>query len=552
MRHFLKYDAVPLLSMLVVCAFPCVFLFARNASEVPAASMAPFLVVFCINALLLFGLSSVFLRNVSRAAFWTDLAMLVIINFCFLAVQLKRFFPWLRDRYLLAVLLVILAAVFILLVIKKPDLRTGCLLMFIAFGSMIFIHGVQAIPAVLQSHAVRDAFVQADTGGGPMGNPGGPGPGPDGPQDHPGGPGPGSDSPIAPPGGPGGPGNAPEDVPGSHLPEQVSFGDSQPNVYYFLFDEYGGFDNLQNYYNYDNSSFLSELEDRGFSVAYHSRNTEAVATDTIVPNLLNLDYVVKVDESGHKKAQLRNNCQLYRMFARNGYQVNLINHVDYLGSAGCRVLTSHQTRRTISEYLMRNSLYHKFPPLRELLEQFFVFDYGANYRASLDNALEAGLNCWQETGGTPTLTVGYIQCPHAPTMVGRHGEELPFSQGWNWRDHSLYLDQLKFMNDYILDLVDTIQENDPEALVILQSDHGNRYAIHMVQLEEWTEYDPHVENPYMQNILNCVYYQGETFDIEGETGINTLRTVFSQVLEADLPPIAPVQDYSYGYEDEHS
>lgn len=34
--------------------------------------------------------------------------------------------------------------------------------------------------------------------------------------------------------------------------------------------------------------------------------------------------------------------------------------------------------------------------------------------------------------------------PHAPTRVGRHGEELPFSQGWNWRDHSLYLDQLKF------------------------------------------------------------------------------------------------------------
>ena len=54
----------------------------------------------------------------------------------------------------------------------------------------------------------------------------------------------------------------------------------------------------------------------------------------------------------------------------------------------------------------------------------------------------------------------------------------------------------------------------------------------------------------MQNILNCVYYQGETFEIEGETGINTMRKVFSQVLGAELPPIEPVQDYSYGYEDE--
>ena len=135
-------------------------------------------------------------------------------------------------------------------------------------------------------------------------------------------------------------------------------------------------------------------------------------------------------------------------------------------------------------------------------------------------------------------------------MVGPHGEELPFAQGWNWRDHSLYLGQVEFINDYILKLIQEIKTNDPNALIVLQSDHGNRYAIHMVQLGEWESYDPYEENPYMQNILNCVYYQGETFEIEGETGINTMRKVFSQVLGAELPPIEPVQDYSYGYEDE--
>lgn len=503
MRHFLKYDAVPLLSMLAVCAFPCIFLYSQNASEVPASSMVPFLVVFLANALVFFGLGGLIFRNVSRAAFLTDLAMLVVINFCFLAVELRRVMPWLRDRYLLAVLLLALFALLILFLRKKPDLRTGCLLVLIAFGSMIVVHTIQAVPAMLQSHKVRQEFAQAP------------------PQD-------------------------------SGAPEAVQFGDSRPNVYYFLFDEYGGYDNLSHYYGFDNSAFLDALSDRGFSLSYHSRNTEAVATDTIVPNLLNLDYVVRVEESGHQKAQWRRNCRIYPMFKDNGYQVNLINHVDYLGTAGCRVLTSNQTRRTISEYLMRNSLYNKFPQLRDMLENFFVFDYGRNYRAGLDNALEAGLSCWQETGDQPTLTIGYIQCPHSPTMVGRHGEELPFSTGWNWRDHSLYLNQLKFMNDYILELVDTLREHDPEALIVLQSDHGNRYAIHMMQVGEWEDYDPHAENPYMQNILNCVYYCGQTFDIEGETGINTLRKVFSEVLGADLPPIEPVEDYSAGYEDEQS
>lgn len=506
-QHFLHYDLIPLLSMLAVCAFPCVFLYARNASEVPANSMIPFLVVFSLNALLFFGLSAIFLRNVSRAAFFSDLAMLVVINFCLLAVHLKRVLPFLRDRYLLALFILLLLGLFLLLIRKKPDLRTGCLLMLIAFGSMIFINTIQAIPAILSSHEVNREMMRG----------------------------------------------VPDDEnPNVQVEQNVQFGNNRPNVYYFLFDEYGGYDNLEHYYDFDNSAFLEDLEARGFSVSLHSHNTEAVATDTIVPNLLNMNYVVKVEESGHKKAQYRRSCLLYQMFADNGYQINLINHVDYLGTGGCHVLTSNQTRRTISEYLMRNSLYNKFPAFRRLLDQFFVADYGDNYRASLDNALEAELNCWQEAQDGPTLTVGYVQCPHSPTMVGPNGEDLPFSTGWNWRDHSLYLGQVEFINKHILKLVDTIQEHDPDALIFLQSDHGNRYAIHMVQLGEWTDYDPHEENQYMQNILNCVYYKGHSFDIEGETGINTMRKVFSQVLGANLPPITPVQDYSNNYVDEQS
>lgn len=512
LRHFVHYDLIPLLSMLAVCAFPCVFLYARNASEVPADSMLPFLVVFSLNALLFFGLSSIFQRNVSRSAFWTDLAMLVVINFCLLAVHLKRLIPFLRDRYLLAILLLLLLALFILLLRKKPDLRAGCLLVLIAFSSMILMNVIQAVPAILSSHEVKQELQRGD---------------PDG--------------------------EASTGTASGQKPSSMKFGDNRPNVYYFLFDEYGGYDNLLHYYDFDNSAFLGQLENRGFSVSLHSHNTEAVATDTIVPNLLNMDYVVKVEESGHKKAEYRRNNQLYQMFSNNGYQIDLINHVDYLGSGGCHVLTSNQTRRTISEYLMRNSIYYKSHALRALLDQFFVSDYGDNYRASLDNALEAELSSWEPAlERSPTLTVGYIQCPHSPTMVGPNGENLPFSTGWNWRDHSLYLGQVEFINKYILNLVDTIQEHDPDALIFLQSDHGNRYAIHMMQMGEWSSYDPHEENQYMQNVLNCVYYKGQTFDIEGETGINTMRMVFNQVLGTELAPITPVQDYSNNYVDEQS
>ena len=125
MRHFVKYDLVPLLSMAVICAFPCIFMYARNASEVEASEMVPFLLVFLASAAILFLVTLPFFRNASRAAFWTDLAMLVIINFCLVAEFIKRGIPFLRERYQLVIILLLLAALFVLLLKKKPDLRTG-------------------------------------------------------------------------------------------------------------------------------------------------------------------------------------------------------------------------------------------------------------------------------------------------------------------------------------------------------------------------------------------------------------------------------------------
>ena len=116
MRHFLKYDLVPLLSVAVICAFPCIFMYARNAAEADASQMVPFLLVFLASAAILLLVTLPFFRNVSRAAFWTDLAMLVIINFCLVTEYIKQVIPFLRERYQLVIIVLLLAALFVLLI----------------------------------------------------------------------------------------------------------------------------------------------------------------------------------------------------------------------------------------------------------------------------------------------------------------------------------------------------------------------------------------------------------------------------------------------------
>ena len=49
------------------------------------------------------------------------------------------------SPYLMVLFAVLLLGLFLLLIRKKPDLRTGCLLVLIAFGSMIFINTMRKV-----------------------------------------------------------------------------------------------------------------------------------------------------------------------------------------------------------------------------------------------------------------------------------------------------------------------------------------------------------------------------------------------------------------------
>ena len=68
-------------------------------------------------------------------------------------------------------------------------------------------------------------------------------------------------------------------------------------------------------------------------------------------------------------------------------------------------------------------------------------------------------------------------------------------------------------------IVEDIQKNDPDALIILMSDHGARYPHWQVDHYGAKAYDASVETLYMQNILNCVYYQVKRWILKVKVGL---------------------------------
>ena len=124
--------------------------------------------------------------------------------------------------------------------------------------------------------------------------------------------------------------------------------------------------------------------------------------------------------------------------------------------------------------------------------------------------------------------------PHHPWVVNEHGAPLPESEIKNWKNADTYLGQLKFANKLVLDMVNEIIENDPQAIIILVGDHGYRQAFHLEKLYGIKMEDPELEYFFMRNILSAVYFGGEKLDIEGYSTINVLRTIMDELFGLGL------------------
>lgn len=109
--------------------------------------------------------------------------------------------------------------------------------------------------------------------------------------------------------------------------------ETAPNIYYMIFDEYGGYQNLKELLDYDNSEFLDGLRNMGFSVSDNSYNKESVWTTVIVPNLLNFNYVVYDEMDGAELQKYMALPDMYFVMERLGYEINTCSHVDFLDNS---------------------------------------------------------------------------------------------------------------------------------------------------------------------------------------------------------------------------
>jgi len=334
--------------------------------------------------------------------------------------------------------------------------------------------------------------------------------------------------------------------------------DAMRDIYYIILDAYGRADTLQDFYGYDNSAFISSLSERGFYVASESTSNYSY-TQASLASSLNMRYINELAESTSNEEGASNNIDevLTGMIEENRVQ-------HFLREQGYRLVHFRSiwgptSRSRFADFHFRGGRLNEFSMLlfnTTLLRASALVP--PIYAYVLGDIRERTLYTLDKLAEIPTLDAGgpkfvfaHFLLPHPPFVFGADGgfpvdirsveaKLADDGEGWSEEEKRRYIDQVRFTNTSVLELVDAlIKKSDLPPIVVIQGDHG-----------PWSTAGKNTEDTDLHHermrILNSYYLPGggDVELYERITPVNTFRLILSHYFGADLPLMEDRNYYS--------
>jgi len=283
------------------------------------------------------------------------------------------------------------------------------------------------------------------------------------------------------------------------LPDQEQT--NLPDIYYIILDEYAGADSLENNFNFDNIEFISALSERGFFMPSNSYSNYPY-TLLSIPSILNMQYLNFLsDEMGLESTDVR---QIKILRENNLVMKNLKSKEYYIASfyAGADSVPLLVDEKPCKGFDKRSEIlctFSEMPKIKDRVSQ-------------------------------PIFAYAHMALPHNPYVFDEYGNTIYFnSENIDaLTERKFYLEQLKFTNKKIIEIIDTIiSKYESQPIIIIQSDHGERIGV------DW-------DNPTKEmirqgfNNLNAYYLpnDGKNSLYENVTPVNTFRVIFNEYFDA--------------------
>ncbi len=469
-NSIIKQIAKSLLYIFVVCSYPPIFIFAQNAAEAQIFSICLPIAVNLVFGIIVLCLSLVVTRSLIQSTFVSMVLTFILINYRLIETLIQKAIPYLKYWHILPLVFFVALHIFYIITktISKESIYLTNKVIFCVVGALILFNLALATPAIINK-------VNLSTN---------------------------------------------SSTKNKINPSEVGTG--KPNVYYLIFDEYSGFEVIKNYYGYDNREFYDYLTNKKFSVSTNSYN-EASDTTVVITNYMSLDYVVDESVDVATRTRYRTNAKLFKLLEEHGYDVRGVGLSEFMGLPS--IIGSNDIEATtitgenIYEILMKNTFLYPFIKSNTSKDAELVLD-----------TIEYMKNKSNFNPNSSMMTMLYLCIPHQPFIFDKDGKMVNVENQNNWRDKKYYLEQYIYTTKLIVECVDSITTNDPNSIIILQSDHSAR-ASSDIEL-----HGNFISQKDMTNILNAVYFQGESIDeILGQSGLNTLRITLSKLLNTEMP-----------------
>lgn len=299
---------------------------------------------------------------------------------------------------------------------------------------------------------------------------------------------------------------------------------SRPDIYYIIIDSYAGQLSMRDLYAYDNSAFTQSLKKQGFIIDPQSRSNYPF-TLTSMAATLNMSYLDRLTGSINKDSH---DLAFLLTSIRKNAVTNFLSNKGYK----CIFITSPaDIKFGFSDMLLNTSL------LR--IVQWDYSNEARNQTLTSFKTLEQMPHTTQ-----PFFVYAHIYCPHPPYVFGPNGEKVSeISQKLHLvgldETKRLYINQSKFTEKKVMELVDAIMAKSSEKpIIIIQADHGPKNCA-----APWKINDTLLKERF--SIINAYYFpqNKETTIYKGITPVNTFRTVFNTYFNTALPMLPDKQYY---------
>jgi hypothetical protein len=269
-------------------------------------------------------------------------------------------------------------------------------------------------------------------------------------------------------------------------PVQINFDPEfeLPNIIYIVPDRYGGFDQLKNYFDYDNSDFLNALKDRGFIVGKNSRanypNTYASVLST-----LNSSYIVEPNDIKKTSAWAKPatvNSYAYKNLYDLGYKLfnisNWYTGTRFIANEEFNFYSEYNNQRIFHFYMNERMPFTNI--VRKLSEVLlnkpsnFLIDN--RFRCDIQKNQFKKLSDYAQNKNNGLFIFAHFIIPHPPYLLKANGDCNPASRNDISRDLQFnkvrYIESLKFFNKQILNIFDEMLKINKNFIFIIQSDEG--------------------------------------------------------------------------------